>query len=121
MTGETFATAADLFAAEDASRGGRKLDENATRRAQARQEVGATKLRRAFGVLTEPDDEGNVKPPPPKVWAVLLRAADVGDPSGRGTPVRLKPGTPPVRDAEHQAKHRRRKAQRAARRRNRGA
>jgi len=33
--------------------------------------------------------------------------------------VRTKPNTPPVRDKEHQAKHRKRKAAKAARRRNR--
>jgi hypothetical protein len=38
---------------------------------------------------------------------------------GRGKPVRLKANTPPVRDAEHQAKHRKRKAARAARKKNR--
>jgi hypothetical protein len=39
--------------------------------------------------------------------------------NGSGRPVRLKPGCPPVRDAEHQAKHRKRKAARASRKRNR--
>lgn len=39
--------------------------------------------------------------------------------TGRATPVRLHPHTPPVRDAEHQAKHKKRKAVRAARKRNR--
>lgn len=34
-------------------------------------------------------------------------------------PVRIKPGCPPVRDAEHRAKHRKRKAARAARKVNR--
>jgi hypothetical protein len=39
--------------------------------------------------------------------------------TGRATPVRLHPNTPPLRDVEHQAKHRKRKAARAARKRNR--
>lgn len=43
----------------------------------------------------------------------------VGIQHGNARPIRLRPGVPPVRDAEHQAKHRKRKAQRAARRRNR--
>jgi hypothetical protein len=34
-------------------------------------------------------------------------------------PIRLHPNTPPLRDAEHQARHRKRKAARAARKRNR--
>jgi len=38
---------------------------------------------------------------------------------GSARPVRLKPGVPVMRDREHQARHRKRKAARAARRRNR--
>lgn len=42
-----------------------------------------------------------------------------GDQTGGGKPVRLRAGTPPVRDDEHQARHRKRRISNASRRRNR--
>lgn len=121
MHDETFATAADLFAAEDAARGGRKLDERATKIARLAHERGVEKLNAAFGVLPELDDDGKLKPPTARVYDVLVRANFVGDPSGKGTPVRTHPNTPPVRDAEHRAKHKRRQRVKAARRASRGS
>ena len=97
----------------------RAIDEQATKVARAAHERGADKLRALFGVLPEHDEAGNLRPPPPRVWDVLLRSIDVGEPGGRGRPVRLKAGCPPIRDAEHQRKHRLRKIANASRRRNR--
>jgi hypothetical protein len=51
-------------------------------------------------------------------WTPAMVGA-IGLHSGRGTPVRLHPNTPPMRDAEHQRKHRLRKISNASRRRNR--
>jgi hypothetical protein len=119
MSGETHATAADFFAAEEQRGAGRRLDERATKIARLAQERGADKLRALFGVLPEHDEEGNLLAPPRHVWDVLIRGADFGEPGGRGKPVRLKAGCPPIRDAEHQRKHRLRTIARASRRRNR--
>lgn len=53
-------------------------------------------------------------------WIVpKLIGSDQGDQGGNGKPVRLRPGTPPLRDAEHARKHAARKRARASRRRNR--
>jgi hypothetical protein len=120
VSGETFGTAADLFAAEDAARGGRKLDERATKIARLAHEREADRLRALFGVLPEHDEEGKLLPPPRRVLNALIRAGAFGESGGRGRPVRLKAGCPPVRDAEHQAKHRARKRAHESRRRNRG-
>jgi hypothetical protein len=96
-----------------------KVDEQATKVARLAHERGVDTLRALFGVLPEHDEEGNLLPPPPRVWDVLVRGADVGESGGRGRPVRLHPNTPPVRDAEHQRRHVLRKISRASRRRNR--
>lgn len=48
-----------------------------------------------------------------------LRISMAGLQHGRATPVRLRPNVPPLRSPEYQAKHRKRKAARAARKRNR--
>lgn len=97
----------------------RPIDENATRRARARYRLKLMKLQQVFGILQERDASDQLLPPPPRVLATLDSASYVGDPSGRGRPFRMRPGVPPIRDAFHQARHRRNKAARAARKANR--
>lgn len=77
-----------------------QVDEKATARARGRQKRGLERLRALFR-------------------ATPAKIASAGLQHGNARPARLGPGVPPVRDAEHQAKHRRRKAARAARKRNR--
>jgi hypothetical protein len=96
------------------------LDERTTKIARLAHERGVDRLNALFGVLPEHDEEGNLLPPPSRVWDVLVRGAEVGEPGGRGRPVRTHPGTPPVRDADHQRRHRLRKISHESRRRNRG-
>jgi hypothetical protein len=90
----------------------RPINQKATKIARAKQRRGIAKLAAAFG-LHERED------PPFKVREVIIRGMQFGDSTGRGTPVRLHPNTPPVRDAEHQAKHKKRKIVNASRRKNR--
>lgn len=97
----------------------RPIDENATRRARARYRLKLMKLQQVFGTLQERDAADRLLPPPPRVLDVLLRCGNVGDPSGRGKPFRMRPGVPPIRDAFHQARHRRNKAARRSRKANR--
>lgn len=97
----------------------RPIDENATRRARARYRLKLMKLQQVFGILQERDASDRLLPPPPKVMQTLLACAEFGDPSGHGRPFRMRPGVPPIRDAFHQARHRRNKAARAARKANR--
>jgi hypothetical protein len=77
-----------------------RIDEQATLEARVQNEIALARLDLAFGIT--PADRINA-------WRVPTDTR----------PVRLKAGCPPVRDAEHRAKHRKRKAARAARRRNR--
>lgn len=97
----------------------RPVDENATRRARARYRLKLMKLQQIFGVLQERDAADEILPPPPRVLDVLARASYVGDPSGNGMPVRMKPHVPPIRDAFHAARHKRNKLARASRKANR--
>ena len=77
-----------------------RLDKAATKHARRRHAAGVLRLNKVFGAS-----------------AALLAAS--GLQHGNARPVRLRPGVPPVRDAEHQEKHRRRKRARVSRRRNR--
>lgn len=77
-----------------------RLNKRATAAARKRQASGIKRLREAFAVT------------PAKLAAAGLQ-------HGNAEPVRLRPGVPTIRDAEHAAKHRRRKAVRASRKRNR--
>lgn len=78
--------------------------------ARAAHERGRMRLASLFGV--HPDDDS-----PPRVWAVLL--SPLFKAAFDQTPVRTKPGTPPLRDPEHRRKHRLRKIAHKSRRRNR--
>lgn len=82
-----------------------RLDVKKTADARARHNAGVRRLR----ALLVSGWRG-------QLMAEFVRGTDQ---SGRGRPVRTRPGTPPIRDAYHQAKHKRRKAAKAARRRNR--
>jgi hypothetical protein len=99
--------------------GERQLDLKATVAARRRQEAGVDRINTAFGMTIQRDADGNLLPPPPNVLRVLAFASDHGDPSGRGRPFRMRPGVPPIRDAEHQRKHVLRKISHDSRRRNR--
>lgn len=97
----------------------RPVDQTATLRERARYRLRLMKMQQAFGVLQERDASDELLPPPRRVFDVLLRCGDFGDPSGRGTPVRTRVGCPPVRDGFHQARHKRNRRARASRRLNR--
>lgn len=84
----------------------RVVDKKATKIARARQQRGIDRVAALFAV------------PTPKVMRAI--AGGSGDQSGRGTPVRMRPNTPPVRDPEHQRKHKLRKISNRSRCRNRG-
>lgn len=84
----------------------RVIDKKATKIARGRQQRGIDTLSSLFAVST------------PKVMRAIMGGS--GSQSGRGTPVRMRNGCPPVRDQEHQRKHKRRKISKASRRRNRG-
>lgn len=83
----------------------RPVDKKATKIARARQQRGIDEIASLFAV------------PTPKVMRAILGGS--GDQSGRGTPVRMRAGCPPVRDREHQRKHKLRKIRNESRRRNR--
>jgi hypothetical protein len=94
------------------------VDIEASVRAREAHEAGKKRLNEAFGMVPVVVDNV-VLPPGPRVMRAVLGATAFGEPSGRGTPVRLHPNTPPVRDAWHQARHERRKRAHESRRRNR--
>lgn len=81
-----------------------QVNKNATRLARRRHNAGVKRLREIFEKAS------------PALYAMSVRGWPQ---SVRQQPVRLRPNVPPVRDAEHQAKHRKRKAARASTRRNR--
>jgi hypothetical protein len=77
-----------------------KVDTRKTKAARSRHEAGIKSLDKLFAVSP-------------------ARLATAGLQHGNAKPVRLKPGTPPVRDDEHKARRHRRKIARASRKRNR--
>jgi hypothetical protein len=79
-----------------------RVDEKATTLARERHAVGIKTLRELF-------DPHRIR----------LNRAETSIQHGNARPVRLRPGVPPMRDADHQARHRKRKTARASRKRNR--
>lgn len=77
-----------------------RVDKRATAAARKAHEAGVARLRELFG-------------------ATPARLMSAGLQHGHTKLYRRRPHVPPMRDAEHQAKHRKRKAARKARKRNR--